>query len=47
MKNNKRNDDGFLDPDREKHKLWAGIAALVGLVVVFIILLIGAFTGVI
>lgn len=40
-----RNDEGFLNIQREKRKLWAGIAALASLVLIFIALLIGAATG--
>ena len=41
----RRHDDGFINPEREKRKMWAGIAALVGLVLLFVILLVGAATN--
>lgn len=39
------NEEGFLNPKKEKYKLWAGIAALASLVLAFFVLLIAALTG--
>lgn len=37
--------DGFLDPKEQKRNLWKGIAALIGLILLFIAIMAGAMTG--
>lgn len=41
----KKSDDGFMDPKEEKRKILMGIIAFLALVVIFVGLLVSAFTG--
>lgn len=42
-----RKDDVFLDPQREKRELWKGIAALIGLILLFFFIVFASMNGMI